>query len=277
MSETALNEERPAPSGKASRAAILGAMFLMATSAIGPGFITQTTTFTAKLGAAFAFAVLASTLVDVAVQLNVWRVVGISGMRVGEIGNTVLPGLGWALAALVVLGGLVFNIGNIGGAGLGTSAMLGMNVKLGGALSAALAIAIFLSKKAGVALDRIVVVLGAGMIVLTGYVAIVSKPPRVSTWARPSWGVPKTAPSKRSGVCTWCPPAAICSAQLSARSPSTIATAVPKSSAEPVSTPSRWQRLAWTWSAGRPRRMGEWSITSSCMSAAAWTSSIATP
>lgn len=152
-------------------------MFLMATSAIGPGFITQTTTFTAKLGAAFAFAVLASTLVDVAVQLNVWRVVGISGMRVGEIGNTVLPGLGWALAALVVLGGLVFNIGNIGGAGLGTSAMLGMNVKLGGALSAALAIAIFLSKKAGVALDRIVVVLGAGMIVLTGYVAIVSKPP----------------------------------------------------------------------------------------------------
>ncbi len=177
MSNTALDNEQTAPSGKANRAAILGAMFLMATSAIGPGFITQTTTFTAKLGAAFAFAVLVSTLVDVAVQLNVWRVVGISGMRVGELGNSVLPGLGWALAGLVVLGGLVFNIGNIGGAGLGTSAMLGMNVKLGGTLSAGLAIAIFLSKKAGVALDRIVVVLGAGMILLTGYVAIVSKPP----------------------------------------------------------------------------------------------------
>ncbi|MEO8851941.1 MAG: NRAMP family divalent metal transporter [Allobranchiibius sp.] len=177
MSDTPLDKEQPALSGKANRAAILGAMFLMATSAIGPGFITQTTTFTAKLGAAFAFAVLASTLVDVAVQLNVWRVVGISGMRVGELGNSVLPGLGWALAGLVVLGGFVFNIGNIGGAGLGTSAMLGMNVKLGGALSAALAIGIFLSKRAGVALDRIVVVLGAGMILLTGYVAIVSKPP----------------------------------------------------------------------------------------------------
>ncbi len=177
MSDIPLDKEQPALSGKANRAAILGAMFLMATSAIGPGFITQTTTFTAKLGAAFAFAVLASTLVDVAVQLNVWRVVGISGMRVGELGNSVLPGLGWALAGLVVLGGFVFNIGNIGGAGLGTSAMLGMNVKLGGALSAALAIGIFLSKKAGVALDRIVVVLGAGMILLTGYVAIVSKPP----------------------------------------------------------------------------------------------------
>ncbi len=80
--------------GKASRSAVLGAMFLMATSAIGPGFITQTTTFTAKLGAAFAFAILASILVDIAVQLNVWRVVGVSGRRVGELGNSVLPGLG---------------------------------------------------------------------------------------------------------------------------------------------------------------------------------------
>ena len=63
------------------RAAILGAMFLMATSAIGPGFITQTTTFTVQLGAAFAFAILASILVDIAVQLNVWRVIGVSGLR----------------------------------------------------------------------------------------------------------------------------------------------------------------------------------------------------
>ena len=109
--------------GKASRSAVLGAMFLMATSAIGPGFITQTTTFTARLGAAFAFAILASILVDIAVQLNVWRVVGVSGRRMGELGNSVVPGLGWALAALVVAGGVVFNIGNIGGTGLGTEAM----------------------------------------------------------------------------------------------------------------------------------------------------------
>ena len=31
----------------------LGAAFLMATSAIGPGFLTQTTVFTAQLGASF--------------------------------------------------------------------------------------------------------------------------------------------------------------------------------------------------------------------------------
>jgi Mn2+/Fe2+ NRAMP family transporter len=160
-----------------SRGAVIGAMFLMATSAIGPGFITQTTTFTAQLGAAFAFAVLVSILVDIAVQLNVWRVIGVSGERAHELGNKVAPGVGYLLAGLVVLGGLVFNIGNVGGTGLGTNAMLGLDAKIGGAISAAIAIAIFLSKRAGVALDRIVVVLGAVMILMTLYVAIVSGPP----------------------------------------------------------------------------------------------------
>jgi Mn2+/Fe2+ NRAMP family transporter len=161
----------------AGRGAVIGAMFLMATSAIGPGFITQTATFTAQLGAAFAFAIVVSTLVDIAVQLNVWRVIGVSGQRGHELGNKVAPGVGYVLAALVVIGGLVFNIGNVGGTGLGLDAMLGVDVRIGGAISAAIAIAIFLSKRAGVALDRIVVVLGAVMIVLTTYTAVVSGPP----------------------------------------------------------------------------------------------------
>ena len=41
------------------RSSLLAAIFLMATSAIGPGFITQTATFTATLGVAFAFGILA--------------------------------------------------------------------------------------------------------------------------------------------------------------------------------------------------------------------------
>src|SRR5512134_2070644 len=106
------------PRGSTGRP-FFGAMFLMATSAIGPGFITQTTQFTAQLGAAFAFAILVSIVVDIALQLNVWRVIGVSGLRAQELANTVLPGAGYVLAALVVLGGLVFNIGNIGGTALG--------------------------------------------------------------------------------------------------------------------------------------------------------------
>ncbi|KUP27093.1 hypothetical protein IX41_08770 [Kocuria rhizophila] len=152
-------------------------MFLMATSAIGPGFITQTTVFTVQLGAAFAFAILVSILVDIAVQLNVWRVIGVSGMRAQELANQVLPGAGYVLAALVFLGGAVFNIGNIAGTGLGLNAMLGMDPKLGGAISAVIAILVFLSKRAGLALDRIVVALGAVMILMMLYVAIVAAPP----------------------------------------------------------------------------------------------------
>lgn len=170
-------EEPPRPTPP--RAALLGAMFLMATSAIGPGFITQTTSFTVSLGASFAFAILASIIIDFAVQLNVWRTIGISGERAHELGNKVLPGVGWVLALLVVAGGLVFNIGNTAGAGMGINAMFSWNAKVGGAISAAIAIAIaiFLSKRAGVALDRIVVVLGVGMIAMTAYTAIVSRPP----------------------------------------------------------------------------------------------------
>ncbi|GAA1246383.1 divalent metal cation transporter [Prauserella halophila] len=163
--------------GSTKRGALAGAIFLMATSAIGPGFITQTTEFTARLGAAFAFAILLSILVDIAVQLNVWRVIGISGLRAQELGNRVLPGVGYLMAVLVVLGGLVFNIGNIAGTSLGLDALFGLDVKIGGTISAAIAIAVFLSKRAGVAMDRLVVVLGFVMIALTTYVAIVSSPP----------------------------------------------------------------------------------------------------
>ncbi|MDX6263232.1 MAG: hypothetical protein QOH84_4920 [Kribbellaceae bacterium] len=168
----------PVTAMKAStKSTLIGAMFLMATSAIGPGFITQTTTFTVSLGAAFAFAIAVSILVDIALQLNVWRVIGVSGRRAQELGNLVVPGLGYVMAALLFIGGLVFNIGNVSGTGLGLDAMLGLDPKLGGALSALVAIGIFLSKRAGVAMDRVVLVLGALMILLTTYIAITSGPP----------------------------------------------------------------------------------------------------
>lgn len=162
---------------KATRSALLGAIFLMATSAIGPGFLTQTAVFTSQLGAAFAFAILVSIVLDIAIQLNVWRVVGISGLRAQELGNRVLPGLGWVLAVCIAVGGIVFNIGNISGAGLGTNALMGADVKVGGVVTAVLAIGVFLFQRLGGALDKLIVVLGLLMMLLTLYVAIVSNPP----------------------------------------------------------------------------------------------------
>lgn len=162
---------------RVGRSAVIGAIFLMATSAIGPGFITQTATFTATMGAAFAFAILISILVDIAVQLNVWRMITSSGKRAGELANSAIPFSGHLIALLVVIGGLAFNIGNIAGGGLGLNALLGIDPKIGGIITAALAIIIFMVKKAGPVMDIVLVVLGVAMIVMTVVVAVIAQPP----------------------------------------------------------------------------------------------------
>ena len=119
---------------------LLGAAFLMATSAIGPGFLTQTVVFTATLGASFGFAILVSVLFDLGAQLTVWRMVVASGLPAQILADRVLPGLGKLLIVLVAIGGLAFNIGNVAGAGLGLDALLGLDPRLGAALSAVIAI-----------------------------------------------------------------------------------------------------------------------------------------
>lgn len=156
---------------------LLGAAFLMATSAIGPGFLTQTTVFTQKLAASFGFVILMSIILDIGAQLNVWRIIAVSGKRGQDISNMVLPGLGYFVAFLIVAGGLAFNIGNIAGAGLGFNVLFGVTPEAGAAISAVIAIAIFLSKEAGKAMDRFSQIAGIVMIGLTLYVAIVSGPP----------------------------------------------------------------------------------------------------
>lgn len=162
---------------KSRRSSLIAAIFLMATSAIGPGFITQTATFTATMGAAFAFGILASIVIDFIVQQSIWRVITVTNMRASDIANKAIPGSGYLLAILVIFGGLVFNVGNIAGAGLGLNAMVGLDPKWGGILSALLAIYIFSSRKASNFIDRMIIILGMVMILLTVFVMFASNPP----------------------------------------------------------------------------------------------------
>ena len=156
---------------------LMGAAFLMATSSIGPGFLTQTTVFTEQLLASFGFVILTSIILDIGSQLNVWRVIGISGKRGQDVANMVLPGLGYVVAALIVMGGLGFNIGNIAGAGMGFSVIFGMDTVTGAVISAVIAVSIFVFKEAGVLMDKFTQAAGVVMIVLTLYVAVSSAPP----------------------------------------------------------------------------------------------------
>jgi Mn2+/Fe2+ NRAMP family transporter len=156
---------------------LMGAAFLMATSAIGPGFITQTTKFTAELKASFGFVILVSVLMDIGAQLNIWRIISISKMYAQDLANKVLPGTGYILSVLIIIGGIAFNIGNIAGAGLGLKVLTGCSVQTGAIISCIIAVIIFIFKEAGKAIDFFAKLLGLVMIALTLYVAFQSHPP----------------------------------------------------------------------------------------------------
>ncbi len=168
----------PANGGaKPSRSVLFGAAFLMATSAIGPGFLTQTSTFTAQHGAALALVIVLVILMDITAQMNIWSVVSVSGMRAQDVANKLLPGLGVVIAILVAIGGLAFNVGNVGGVALGFNAMCGLNQKAGAVIAGCLGIIIFVNKNAKTIMDKVATVLAAVILITVLVVAIKSQPP----------------------------------------------------------------------------------------------------
>jgi Mn2+/Fe2+ NRAMP family transporter len=178
-------KKNKSPNGTAG--VILGAAFLMATSAIGPGFLTQTSLFTEQLLASFGFVILISIILDICAQLNIWRIITISENRAQDIANKLLPGLGYFLASLIAFGGLVFNIGNIAGCGLGLNVLTGIDIKTGAIISCVIALGIFWYKEAGKLIDIFVKILGLMMILLTVFVAYSSHPPLGEALYRTVW------------------------------------------------------------------------------------------
>ena len=162
---------------KASASVLFGAAFLMATSAIGPGFLTQTSKFTAQYGAPLIMVVLCAIIMDITAQMNIWSIIGVSGMRAQDIANKLLPGLGVFLAIIVSIGGLAFNVGNVGGVALGFNAMIGLPQKVGAVVAGCLGIIIFLNKNAKTLMDKVATVLAAVILITVLSVAIISKPP----------------------------------------------------------------------------------------------------
>jgi Mn2+/Fe2+ NRAMP family transporter len=157
--------------------ASLGAAILMANSSIGPGFLTQTTVFTQQLLTSFGFVILVSVLLDVGAQLNTWRILTVSELRAQDLANKLLPGLGYGLAALVILGGFAFNIGNIAGCGLGLNVLTGLSFEQGAVISCAVALVLFWVQEVGKMLDGFTKILGTVKILLTLGIAISAHPP----------------------------------------------------------------------------------------------------
>lgn len=183
---------------KKNGGALLGAAFLMATSAIGPGFLTQTATFTGQYQASFGFVILASVILAAIAQMNIWRVLCVTGLRGQDVANKLLPGLGYFVSFMIVLGGLVFNIGNVGGGALGLNTLLGIPTAAGYIIAGIMAIIIFLLKNAKAAMDTLTKILGGVMIVVIFVIILVVKPPvgdAIKNTFVPSAGVNNLVPA----------------------------------------------------------------------------------
>lgn len=177
MGEKLRSDEKDFQFTKNHKRLLLGSVFLMATSAIGPAFLTQTAVFTAQFASSFAFAILLSILIDIGAQINIWRILVVTGKRGQEVANEIFNGLGTFISILIAIGGLAFNIGNIAGAGLGLNAIFGLDVKIGAAITAVLSIAIFISKSGQKIMDVVTMFLGVLMIIVVAFVMFKANPP----------------------------------------------------------------------------------------------------
>ena len=159
----------------------------MANSSIGPGFLTQTSVFTQQLGTSFGFVILVSVVLDIGAQLNTWRILTVSGLRAQDLSNRLLPGLGYVLAVLVIMGGFAFNIGNIAGCGLGLNVLTGLSFREGAVLSCFAALLLFWIREIGRMLDYTTRLLGTVKISLTLIIAFTAHPPLAQALEHTVW------------------------------------------------------------------------------------------
>lgn len=99
-------------------------------------------------------------------------------MRGQDIANKVVPGLGYFIAFLVSLGGLVFNIGNVGGAATGFNIVFGFPTESRNRCSRCRYPDLLIQGCENF-MDKLTKYLGSIMIVTVLYVAFRSKPPVV--------------------------------------------------------------------------------------------------
>jgi len=163
---------------KASNLGVLiGSAFILATSSVGPAFLTQTAKFTGEYRESFGFAILIAIAFSWIAQLNFSRIIGVTNLRGQEIANKIKPGLGSVLGIVIAFGGFIFNIGNLAGVSLGISSIFGLDVKTSAAIAGIIGILIFSSKHIGKVMDFSATAMGAIIIILLVLVAIKVNPP----------------------------------------------------------------------------------------------------
>ncbi|WP_299808076.1 NRAMP family divalent metal transporter [uncultured Shewanella sp.] len=161
--------------------AVLSVAFLMATTSVGPGFLTQTAVFTNIYKIDMAFPVFASMFITFAIVMNLWRIVGVSGLRIQDIANKIAPGAGYFIGILLALGAVAFNFGNVSGSALGLNVLTGVDTTWGALFTGVVGCLLFVVHNASKRMDQMARYLGLFMIILIAYVAMTSLPPMGET------------------------------------------------------------------------------------------------
>ncbi|UJF17011.1 divalent metal cation transporter [Vibrio sp. SS-MA-C1-2] len=161
--------------------AILSVAFLMATTSVGPGFLIQTSVFTNMYQIDMAFPVFASIFITFGIVMNLWRIVGVSGLRIQDIANKVIPGMGYVVGILLALGAVAFNFGNVSGAALGLNVLTGVDTIWGSLFTGIVGCLLFVVHNASKRMDQMARYLGLLLITLIAYVAMTNLPPMGET------------------------------------------------------------------------------------------------
>ncbi|HHP0478395.1 TPA: NRAMP family divalent metal transporter [Vibrio campbellii] len=183
--QTTINSTAPtsiqASENSWQKKAILSVAFLMATTSVGPGFLTQTAVFSNIYKIDMAFPVFASMFITFGIVMNLWRIVGVSGMRIQDIANKVTPGMGYVVGILLALGAVAFNFGNVSGSALGINVLTGVDTTWGALFTGVVGCLLFVVHNASKRMDQMARYLGLFMIILIAYVAMTSLPPMGET------------------------------------------------------------------------------------------------
>tara|TARA_Y100000389_G_scaffold205039_1_gene262312 strand:- start:7958 stop:9142 length:1185 start_codon:yes stop_codon:yes gene_type:complete len=157
--------------------AIFSIAFLMATTSVGPGFLTQTAVFTNIYKIDMAFPVFISMFITFGIVMNLWRITGVSGLRIQDIANRVAPGMGYLVGILLAFGAVSFNFGNVSGAALGINVLTGIDTSWGALFTGLVGSILFVIHNASKRIDQMARYLGLFLIVLIAYVAVKNLPP----------------------------------------------------------------------------------------------------
>ena len=174
---SSISTSMQAPENKWQKKAILSVAFLMATTSVGPGFLTQTAVFTNIYKIDMAFPVFISMFITFGIVMNLWRIVGVSGMHIQDIANKVTPGMGYVVGILLALGAVAFNFGNVSGSALGINVLTGVDTTWGALFTGVVGCLLFVVHNASKRIDQMARYLGLFMIILIAYVAMTSLPP----------------------------------------------------------------------------------------------------